>query len=248
MSQSIDDLKKYIKNEISKSGFPLEIKVAAILSQKGWNVKPHILYPSEGKDKEMDIKATKIHPTKKKCKNMLIVECKKQESKPWIFFEQNEVNKDIFSLNASPFHLYDKLTDYFEKTHYSKQKPCSYHFPSFVERNCKSDPILEAVNQVIDALFYSHNIELELYEKLERNFTFLYPIIVLDGKLFSARIEPDGNIELTESSHLQLKVLKGFKDPFTFRSGTVNYIKSMKPYIIDIVLKDYFSEFLTVFS
>lgn len=105
------------------------------------------------------------------------------------------------------------------------------------------------MNQVTDALAYSNKMEIDLYDKLaDKQFAILYPIIVIDGKLFSARIEPNGNIELRESNHLQLKVLKAFDEPITVEESKGDYILSTKPVIIDIVLKDYFNEFLKVFS
>jgi len=246
MSGSTEDLKKHLKEEIAKSGFPLEIKIATLLNQNDWNVTPHLLYPLKGTDKELDIWATR--KVEKKAQQVLIIECKKQKNKPWIFFEQDEPNSEVFSLNASPLYLYDQLGKFFRESHYSKVKPCSYHFPSFVKKR-KGDPILEAINQVLNALIFCFDIETAMYEKLvNKKFTFLYPIIVLDGKLFSAKVQPSGEIELTESSHLQLKVIRALKEPMVVKGRKGSYVMAIKPFIIDIVLQDYFQEFLKVFS
>jgi hypothetical protein len=61
--ESKDDLKEYIKKQIAKSGFPLEIKIATLLNEKGWSVLPHLRYPIKGKaDRELDIQAKKLRP------------------------------------------------------------------------------------------------------------------------------------------------------------------------------------------
>jgi len=47
MTKTKEKLEKYIKQEIQKSGFPLEIKSALILKKSGWKAVPHVLYFSE---------------------------------------------------------------------------------------------------------------------------------------------------------------------------------------------------------
>jgi hypothetical protein len=114
----------------------------------------------------------------------------------------------------------------------------------FVEKG-SPDPIHEAIDQVIAALFYCWDMELEMFEQLaHKKFSLLYPVIVLDGQLFSAHVEPSGNIELKESNHLQLKVLKALKEPLILDGIENSRVLSYKPIIIDIVCKEYFEKYL----
>lgn len=248
--KSEEEIKEYIKKEIAKSGFPLEIKIATLLDQHAWAVLPHLIYPAEkDKNQELDIYATKDMKQIKDGTHVLVIECKKQENKPWIFFEQNKLNTDVFSLNISPLTLYGHLESSFMKNHYyCRQKPCAYHFPAFIKGD-KPDVILDAINQVSNALLYCWGMEMSLFEKLmHKRISLLYPIIVLDGQLFSAKVGSEGEIDIKASEHLQLKVSRALEEPLKIRYiGEKSIVLSVKYFIIDIVQKSYFKTFLENF-
>lgn len=243
MSESKEKLSDYIKKEIIQSGFPLEITVATILDKHKWQVVPHLIYNnSEKSDKyqELDIHATKTMTShkSKNIKSILAIECKKQETKPWVFFQQEKPNTNVFTLNMSPLNIYYHWveTHFFHKHYYFNKKPCSYHLPCYVRHRTKKgdeentdippkneseqgggDVILKAINQALDGLMYSWFMETERYEKLKvKHISFIYPIIVFDGKLFSATVHSSGEIETTESKFLQLKVSRAFTELTTF--------------------------------
>ena len=249
--ESSGDLAEYIKKEITKSGFPLEIYTATILNKKGWTVLPHLFYPQEDNihDRELDIHAKKQHEEFSDVQDMLIIECKKQEKKPWVFFQQDSVNQDILCLNVSPLNAYANMTqrkifDYLKTLPCFKEKPCTYHFPMFDQKNYP-DPIHEALNQVIDALLYCWDMEIQLFQELAHKKTsLLYPVIVLDGLLFKAHIEVDGNINLEETKHLQLKVNKALKKPLISQGINNSLVLSIKPISVDIITKGYLEQYL----
>lgn len=253
-SNSARELEEYVKEEIAKSGFPLEIFVATVLEKHGWDVVPHLIYPvKESGFQELDVHAKKAHSKVSDTQDILIIECKKQEKKPWIFFEQDKPTEDVLTLNLSP---YDYTYGWYEenqfKSHfYYNAKPCSYHFPSFQSKGGHDgDVILKAINQVLDALIYWWETEMELFEKVaKKRVSLLYPVIVLDGKLFSARISSDGNISLNQSNHLQLRVARALREPLTLRfSQSSSIVLSIKNFIIDIIEKDFFESYLNNFS
>jgi hypothetical protein len=259
MSEAKENIEDYIKKEISKSGFPLEISIATILAKHGWLVIPHLIYPvGDNGFQELDIHATK-NTKIEGLQNILVVECKKQESKPWVFFEQDSLNKNVFTLNMSPINIYyAKIeTSFFPRHHYYGKKPCAYHFPCFVKRRGETesgdvqgqgggDVILKAINQVLDSLIFSWEMETERYVKLKNKIvSVLYPIIVFQGKLFSAQVLPDGEIRTNEAKFLQLRVSRALKELTTFRySETNSLVVSVKDFIIDVVHQDYFEEYL----
>jgi hypothetical protein len=258
MGETGRDLKEYIKKEIAKSGFPLETKAAAILNSKGWSVLPHLIYPTESHGaqeyRETDIQATKTSEVQRASDNLvvthqiLVIECKKQEEKPWVFFEQDSPNTDIFTLNISPLRCYGIMENFFRSHYYYGRKPCAYHFPSFVSKG-EPDQILKAINQVVDATIYTLSMEIDLFEKLIiKRISFIYPIILLDGKLFSAKVQNNGDIQVNEAQYLQLKVSRALSNPEKMEFQGGNIMLSIKYFIIDIVQKDYFPEFLERFS
>ena len=108
----------------------------------------------------------------------------------------------------------------------------------------KPDVILEAINQVLDALVFVSQQEIEP----EVSPWFYYPVIVLDGRLFSARVESNESIAVTESSYLQLRVVRGLKKAERIRVEDSRIISTnTKSYIIDIVRRDSLEEFLRNF-
>jgi len=251
MAGSTERIEEYIKKEIRKSGFPLEIVSSIILGKHGWFVIPHILfYNEETKEyNELDIRASKKTKGIENARDVLIIQCKKQTEKPWLFFQQNIANQNVLSLNITPLFVYGRFEKYFKKHYYFNKKPCSYHFPSFVSKG-RPDVILEAVGQVLDALRFFANQELDYIQKCgSKRVSFFYPVIILDGRLFSARVEPDGDIKLDETAYLQLKVTRALEEIEKLSwSETMEKVLFIKDVIIDIVRKEYLEEFLKNFS
>jgi len=89
---------KKIRKEIGKSGHPVSLKASFILNKKKWYVKNAPRYFGYGSKKvrEIDIVAEKECPLVENSKNVLIIECKKSRDKPWVFFRQNKLNKNVF--------------------------------------------------------------------------------------------------------------------------------------------------------
>jgi len=253
MTDSSENVEGYIKKEIKKSGFPLEIFSSITLSKYGWAVKPHVIfYNEETKNyNELDIHAmnwTKGFDKRAGTRDILIIQCKKQTEKPWVFFQQDIPNKDVFSLNITPMSNYGWFDKYFKDHYYFDKKPCSFHFPSFTEKR-NPDIILNAINQVINALLFFIEQELSFLEehasKHVPRVSFFYPVIILDGMLFSAQVNPDGKIELTESQYLQLNVTRAMKEPLRLKwSRDKSKVLFQKEFVIDIVQKNYLEEFL----
>lgn len=87
---------EFIKEEIEKSGFPLEIEMASILEKDGWEVLPSSYYldKDEKKWREIDIKAYKSIDQSSDSKSIepyhlslaLIIECKMSKKYAWVFF------------------------------------------------------------------------------------------------------------------------------------------------------------------
>lgn len=100
-----EDEIEFIKREIEKSGFPLEIEVSSILKEDGWEILPSSPYidQDERKWREIDIKAYKSADIGSHGKSIkpyrltlaLIIECKKSEELAWVFFPQLRIKEEL---------------------------------------------------------------------------------------------------------------------------------------------------------
>jgi len=96
---------EFIKKEIEKTGFPLEIEISSILKKGGWNVMHSSPYldEDEGKWREINIKAYKSMDERSDGKSIkpfrltiaLIIECKKSEESAWILFPRTRSKEEI---------------------------------------------------------------------------------------------------------------------------------------------------------
>jgi len=172
LNDATEDIEKFISEQIKKSGFPLEAYSCMILDKKGWDITPHLLFYNDSKQcyNEIDVFASKaslrkgFRGGKFLKREILIIECKKQEKRPWIFFEGDEPNEDSSSLYIVPSNPYLISKASFKNHYYYKQKPCGYHFPCFVKQG-KPDVILDAVNHVIDSINSYKKTTLDLRRK-----------------------------------------------------------------------------------
>lgn len=248
MTAPAEKLEENLKDEISKSGFPLEIKSALTLEKLGWNTIPHVIYFNESRQCNNEIDLTAFKQIKNTdlglAFNELIVECKKQQKKPWVFFEGGRPNMKVTTILAQPREtIYRWVDEHFEDHYYRRQKPCKFHFPCFVKSGVP-DVILDAINQVIDATIFSYG------QKMGGNIPwFFYPTIILDGRLFSATAKLDGSIALTETNYLQLWANRALIRPETIPISESKGIGSYtRDFIIDIVRFDFLEEFLKNFA
>lgn len=109
---------KIIK-EIKKTGFPLELHVLDVCSTRNTGRMPNVRYMYDGILREVDLYAffeTMIIERKKKGENFqytstsMIIECKKSDAKPWVFF-------------SSPIH---RDSDIFYYTKYLSDSICTF--------------------------------------------------------------------------------------------------------------------------
>lgn len=98
----------FIKREIERSGFPLEIEISTILEKNGWNVHPSspFLDEDENKWREIDLKSYKSSESTLENKSLkpyrlnltLIIECKKSEEFAWVFFPRPRIEYEFRSI------------------------------------------------------------------------------------------------------------------------------------------------------
>jgi len=95
----------YVREQIRRSGFPLEIEVTEILQTRKWEVEPSKFYYDHdaGGFREMDALAVRPLTELRKenpsypydIKVNLVVECKKREGVAWVFFPRSRDDIEI---------------------------------------------------------------------------------------------------------------------------------------------------------
>jgi len=251
----MEDIQEKIIQELKNSGFPLEIQVSIKLNENGWHVRPTLDYYDSNIDdyREADIIAYK-NMGNENIFNILVIECKKSAIKPWVFIRQERVGMLSENLNIvySPNHyaIFNNLESTMKFHHYSKAPVCTYYIVPFTnDENSKlSKAIFHAKNQVLSALTHLFKQRVEMFQGNFQHKTFFYPIIVFDGDLYSAIIN-ENNIELIKENHILLSVERELSKKREIRlSENTSRYQEYKPYLIDIVKKECFEEYLKNFQ
>lgn len=237
---------KIIK-EIKKTGFPLELHVLDVCSTRNTGRMPNVRYMYDGILREVDLYAffeTMIIERKKKRENFqytstsMIIECKKSDAKPWVFFS-SPIHRDSdifyytkylsdfdlhFRANAKGLPLIGQIRDQVRKNHYrDKTAPrCLTYFECFKSPSGSSE-IYKAVDSVLSFLCYQRGLKRREADGVSTN--FFYPIVVLDGFLCEAIIDRD-SIAVKEQQYVQLRT---------------DYKSEI--FIVDVLTKEYFRKF-----
>lgn len=211
-------LETEIRNDLKKTGFPLEVSVSLELDREKWMVYPGALYkdPETSTSREIDIHAVKVDftyankiPSKPTLDNLnrlishLIIQCRKTD-KPWVIFDNGnlrwpQIPTQNFKSDKEEFHemlLHDikhirseNLGSFGLKKHrYIKANFHKSYHEAFSPPQERSK-IYEAFITVAKALDYFKN-----HYATGRYVIHLFiPVIVLDGTLWSASIKKTKN-------------------------------------------------------
>ena len=241
-----NDIIQKIKDDIRKSGFPLEIEVSSILQDDGWIVHNQVYYRDKdtGKDRAVDIAAFKrfdgdftdydfFHVS-------LIIECKRS-SCPWVFYtvpkgRTFEVPFGLIKHRANPRKTikYIRFTYWMRHSHYYLENLREQAIIPYVPfKEGRKGEIFEASSQVIKAL----DFQLITLPKIPNihQLSILYPIVVFDGQLFRCRVE-NKCIEALPTNYLQYLVR---------RSSLTEPLRG-DLFLVDVIKKDFLKEYLEI--
>jgi len=248
--------KDKIIGEIKNSGFGLEINSALLLNKNDWQTTLNSRYFNSDLNgfREIDIVAVRENKRMKGVEDCLIIECKKSEKNPWVFFNKNITGVSTpFNLtivaagDGSHYKQFEKLA----KEHYYTKNPVhTYYMVAYAnDNNKKRGMINQALDQVLNSLMFLFEQEYLFLEKYKiASAKIMYPVIVLDGQLLSAIVSKD-DIAVSEASHVQLHIVRQEKNTIDIPwSKEMMRILKSKTFVIDIVQKDYFEEFLKNFD
>lgn len=246
----MDDEIENIKNDIKLSGFPLEVFISSILIKNGWNVENQVYYfdEEEKKSRTVDMIGHKSEfraiGNYDRVNFSLVLDCKKSVT-PWVFYTIQRTAEEQFLESLASFKYFSnpdvvKSHTFIEwltqKCHYSydnlKELAVNYYEPF---KKGEGKAIATAFHQVTKAYefrlnftknFSEHAKKISAIASMRPLFIF-YPMVIFDGHLYECK--PEG------------------KEINVYRRNHICYsYRHENSYIIDIVEKDYFEEFLKI--
>jgi hypothetical protein len=251
-------LEQSILDDLYKTGYPTEVVSASILQRRDWHVvhNPSYWDEEEGQSREFDISAYRNWKTNNEQLTIgiyLIVECKKSE-KPWVFFTTPEKH-DYSRLGAilkwrlaksqifTDYEHADSLIsdDYLRQQHHyfrCARLARTFHEPwKNQERAEHSQMIYSAVMSTVKATRF-HQKGPPIAGLLQ----MYYPLVIFDGNLFEASVEPDKTIDLQATSHVQLS----FSYIPADRQRQDSAWGNVRRFIVDIVRESYLADYVTI--
>lgn len=266
-------LEDYLTEELSRTGYPLEIEISSMFDKTYYLVSNNEYFYDweEGKAREIDIAA--IWSPKKDKKDevilpfrivhRLVIECKRSDTHAWIFltlpkksiltFEGNCIGFDSIATKNALYCFMEGLQDTCKRLlHYDSFGRISRTYAEIKYakpkgQKSRKNEIFEAKNQLVKFIAY------DIFQFLRRweNYNFdpktnhliwmYHPTIVFDGKLYEALVE-NGSMQLLERKHLLLSTKYSPKYIEEFPNTETPDLD----YLIDVVRKDYFSDFLKI--
>ncbi len=259
----MSDEKQNIIDELKKTGYPTEIVSASVMQEARWSImhSPSYLDQNKGISREFDIigyDGWSFGEGKQKftVSANLITECKKSDA-AWVFFTTPEDYSEYARLGRFIKHKSERIAfgkrpftaqdtsdslisdEKLRSFHHYFQKPYlarTFHEPFKHQEKADASPkIYRAIMSVVKAtLFYCQD------QPWSGWLNIYYPIIVLDGNLYEARVGPDKSIELDPSEHVQLTF--NYMLPAPKHSHSVWQGHQM--FMIDVVHESYLNKFL----
>jgi hypothetical protein len=241
----------YLRKEIRKSGYPLEIETSSMLDRK-WDevINTDSYYDSdERKTRDIDINARRYYNFLSGSLLLIInltIECKKSENSAWVFFSR-PFKYSLFEIDGQYVDQMQVLTKNFDsimnmelilstsRLHYSRIKKAARFFAEFHYQGKKSEDdgkkeIFEAENQLKKYISYTN--EKVLKGNVPVTIEFQFPCIVFDGEMFEAQIRGK-SLNLKKVEHVLLST-----------SQPSQYSEWDRGFLIDVVHKSYFKPFL----
>ena len=254
---------KQMKDAIQRSGYLLEQRVEAVLTEEGYFVQTNSVFldPDTGKSREIDIDAISAKRIYKKGYNFvfpnILCECK-NNLQPVVFFTKESLisflHHEQVKVSGIPVKFwqgneYISLSEFtgMEKFHHYCKAPIATQYCTFQLKKDKSswiafhseeqhdtfDSLIKALDYQIGKHFDGWSLPNKLEEE-EVNVQIYYPLVILQGDLYSAALK-NNRLALRKEKHIQFR-----KEVFMPRSNEV------ETYQIDIINEEFLSNYLKI--
>lgn len=258
----VREFEDYLTQELSKTGYPLEIEISSMLDGRHavWN-NEYFFDWEENKAREIDISTialgggcSGLNIAPFSIVHRAVIECKKSETHAWIFLTRpKQVHAtgqsiDFLSIGTKNlWHNFGSITTLCKHWKSFNRAATTYTEIRYQGKKSKQSEIFEAKNQLIK--FIAYDISKFLKRLRNRNFDFItnhlawiyHPIIVFEGKLYEA-VVTNGLPQLFERKHLLL--YSTYSPPYV--AEFPNTEDPELRYLIDVVRKDFFAEFIEI--
>lgn len=242
---------KEIRDYILKTGFPSEVEIGNILRKRSWLVINQFPYMDKETQKirAVDIFALKLGLPFPVFGFSIIIECKKAEKHCWVFHTQQKeaeflpalatiidfvkkLDKPPFAERirqlatadslSSLFGIKPSLVGFFEKLAglHALNKNIKIGVFNVLPSPKSRDDFLEATQQA--------NSALESMSEITKS-SIVIPVIVFDGEIYEF-YQDNNDIKVFPTNHVQF----------------ISFGKDRMPFLIDVLRKSYFEEFLTI--
>jgi hypothetical protein len=252
------DLIKKIKDGITKSGFPLELKIGNILEKNNWAYSIGNIYEDfeTGKYRESDIAAEK---TTNGIAINLFVECKKSTDKQIVLYAPKNNKLSPFMsiwLKLFPRIRFGKDISYSEKKifeefsklpYFDKDVPFSKNLIVTKGDTVTQDNLsyLSSINGLIKKSVHTGS---DGYLETGFRCIFFY-ILVFDGQLFQLSNSKTEDFDLKEISYGQFEYQHHFQfEPHYYETANNDLVSTASQFgtkfIIEIMTPEYFEKYI----
>ncbi len=189
-----DNILKWLEN----SGYPLEMKVASILSnfEIPFAQSAYYIDPETNKMREIDFEI-RLTDSTGYCQMFGIIECKHID-KPWIIFKsENPYPGDFFTFcmygsNSKRALIQKSIDNKILNWEWFRPKNNKIGYGIAAAFTDKKDKTYDARMSCINAAIY----EKKKLDEGGDSLSFIFPIIIIDGDLFEAHLDVNNNINI----------------------------------------------------
>jgi hypothetical protein len=212
------DIIQEIIADIGKTGFVLELRVGQSLRTRGYHVGTNLYFVDrdEEKGREVDIRALKnlffeTDNVKRAVRHCLLIECKKSVKRPWIFFTSptgsyDQTLREVPSSGASDGWIGATGATVREGHPWFRIRERGRSFYEAFSNEAEASPsIHKAVLGCVKALIETHEKDFAAGYSHMSNAIFYYPMVVLEGELFTAHLS-DSDLIVTPVDQVLVSV------------------------------------------
>lgn len=234
----MDEQKRRVLKKLKETGFPLELKVGALLRKNNWEVYPNDPYsdPETQKVRSIDFRAelrkidkefelSELKKTIVSASCQLFIECK-HGAATWVFYH----DKDVFNIiRQVGFHAGGRIA------HIKKKGKELRGLDRVTYHHRLLDAKVSFREQVVFGKDNFHGAQMQVLNSIEKSLSIddfdkhlLYPVIVYDGNIFTCEYGTEMNLE--KADHIR------------YLSGGIP--SNSIPTFIDVVSIDFLPQYL----
>ena len=202
---NVNDLNKKVLEWVVGQGYPLEMKVATSFRNRGFEVIQSHYYPDPENNDLREIDIVAITPEYTGLIDVsFVIECKSSKKKPWVLFTSEHTLEGLnilfsYCINSDSAReiLIEKEMETGVKLPWMKKSGrVAYGLTQAFTTG--SDVTFKASTGVLKAAISRKRI---LGEKGYSPFVFVFPVIVVDGKIFECFIDKHGELSIQQFHH-----------------------------------------------